>query len=172
MRHDRWLMRAVKLAVLIGALGLLVEGLFELKLLVRPFVEPPSVPGQAKIIEHFLVQHIAFPVIGLLLVFAPSRLAGFAAARPATVLLGLIAVAVTIPEAIVSAGDLFRPYPFDLHSGLLERVQLLDVGGVRLNVLQAAHLACSHVALMGSVVALAIAGPPLLQRFAGPRTSR
>lgn len=170
MRRDRWAMRAVKLAVLFGAAGLIVEGLFELKLLAEPLFAPPSVPGQSKIIEHFVVQHIAFPLFGLLLVFAPWRLVRLAASRLATGLLGLLAVLVTIPEMIVSRTDLFRPYPFDLHSDLLERIQMQDMGGWSLNILQAHHLAFAHIALMGAILAFAVVGPMVLRQFAGPRT--
>jgi hypothetical protein len=170
MRHDRWMMRTVKAAVLLGGVGLLGEGAFELKLVAAPFTDPESVPGRNKIIEHFIVQHLAFPTIGLLLVFAPARLRRLVESRLATGMLALIAVTVTAVEANTSRIDLFRPYPFNLHSALLNRIQMTDIGGRRINLLQATHLAFSHMALMGTIVALAILGPSALARFAGPRT--
>lgn len=170
MRHDRWVVRAVKVAILFGVLSLSIEGLFELKLVVLPFVAPPSVPGQSKIIEHFVVQHLAFPVIGMLLVFAPLQLERLFHSRLATGLVAVLALLVTIPEALVSRTDLFRPYPFQLHSGVLKSMQMLDLGSARINLLQAQHLLFAHFALMGTIIAIAVGGVTMLHRLAGPRT--
>jgi hypothetical protein len=170
MRHDRTPVRIAKLAILFGAIGLIVEGLFELRLLVAPFLAPPSVPGQSKIIEHFLIQHVAFPVIGMLLVFAPLRLTYLFASRFAGGLLAALAVLVSVPELIVSRGDLFRPYPFELHAPFLKAVQMVEFGSLTINLLQAQHVLFAHLALMGSITLLAVKGGPLLMRFAGPRT--
>jgi hypothetical protein len=156
--------------VLFGAVGLMAEGLFEIKLLAAPFLAPPSVPGQSKIIEHFIVQHIAFPIVGLLLVFAPARLTGLFGSKLAAGLLATLAILVTLPELIVSSADLFRPYPFPLHSPILNQVQMLNFGTVQLNTLQVQHVLFAHLALMGMIVALGLRGVPLLARFAGPRT--
>lgn len=171
MRHDRRVMRIAKASLLMGVIGLVGEGAFELKLLAAPFLTPESVPGRSKIYEHFVVQHVTFPVIGTLLVFAPDRLIKLVESRLATGMLAAIAILVTAVEANTSRTDLFRPYPFALHSALLDRIQLVRITGRTVNALQATHLVFSHGVLMGSIVALAIARRPLLARFAGPRTS-
>jgi hypothetical protein len=171
VRKDRTAVRLAKAAILFGALGLMIEGLFELKLLIQPLVAPPSVPGQSKIIEHFVIQHVAFPVVGILLVFAPLRLRRLVASRLAMLLLGVLAILVTLPEAIVSRTDLFRPYPFELHSSMLNGIQMVDLGFAKINMLQMQHLAFAHITLMGMIAILAFFnGPALLHRFAGPRT--
>lgn len=170
MRHDRTPMRIAKLAILFGALSLVVEGLFELKLIVAPFLAPPSVPGQSKIIEHFMIQHVAFPVVGTLLVFAPLRLVSVFASKLTAGLLAALAVLVSLPELIVSRADLFRPYPFELHAPVLKAVQMAEIGALTINLLQAQHVVFAHLALMGSIAMLALKGTPLLMRFVGPRT--
>jgi hypothetical protein len=170
MRHDRWMIRTMKAAILLGVVGLLGEGVFEVKLLAAPFTAPESVPGHNKIMEHFIVQHLTFPTIGLLLVFAPARLRRLVESRLATGMLALIAVTVTAVEVNTSRIDLFRPYPINLNNALLNRIQMASIHGHRINLLQATHLAFSHAALMGTIVALAIVGPRALARFAGPRT--
>ena len=170
MRHDRWGIRVMKAGLLIGVIGLVGEGVFERKLLAAPFLTPESVPGRSKIYEHFIVQHVAFPVIGTLLVFAPDRLIKLVQSRLAMGLLAANAIAVTAVEVNTSRTDMFRPYPW-LRSGLLERIQLVRIGGRSVNVLQLTHLLFSHGVLMGSIVAMAVAGRPVLTRFAGPRTS-
>jgi len=164
--------RVLKLCILLGVFGLLVEGLFELKLLVQPFLKPASVPGEDKIIEHFAVQHVLFPVLGLALVFWPLAVRDAFASTMFRVLIGCLAVLVTLPEIIVSVrSDLFRPYPFDLHSAWLSAVQMVDIGTVRINLLQAQHLVLSHLCLMGTLLWLS-AAPDQLRAFAGPRTGR
>ena len=170
MRRDRWTMRVVKLAVLFGAVGLIGEGLFELRLLVAPLTAPPSIPGQSKIIEHFVVQHVAFPIIAMLLAFAPLRLVRLFGSKLAASLLAVLAGLVTMPELVVSRTDLFRPYPFELHAGLLRAVQMIDLGAVSFNLLQAQHLIFAHLVLMGSIVVVALSGGKALRYFAGPRT--
>lgn len=170
MRHDRWTARAIKGAILLGVASLVIEGLFELKLVVQPFIAPPSVPGQSKIIEHFVVQHLAFPLIGLMVVFAALRLERLFGSQLAAGLLAALALLVTIPEALVSRADLFRPYPFELHSNLLKAIQMLDLGPVQINLLQSQHLLFAHFLLMGTIVSIAVGGVPVLHRFAGPRT--
>jgi hypothetical protein len=170
MRPDRLPIRVAKLAILFGAIGLVIEGLFEVRLLAAPFLAPPSLPGQSKIIEHFLIQHVAFPFVGMLLVFAPLRLAPLFASRLAAGLLAVLAILVSLPELIVSRADLFRPYPFELHAPFLKAVQMAEFGGLTINLLQAQHVLFAHLALMGSIVLLAARGAPLLMRFAGPRT--
>jgi hypothetical protein len=160
-----------KAAILFGALGLMAEGLFETKLLIQPLVAPPSVPGQSKIIEHFMIQHVAFPLVGILLVFAPLRLTRLVASRLAMFLLGALALLVTLPEVLVSRTDLFRPYPFELHSPILNSIQMVDFGFANINTLQTQHLLFAHIALMGTIVILAFCmGHSLLNWFAGPRT--
>jgi hypothetical protein len=171
IRTDRSAARLVKAAILFGAFGLMIEGLFEFKLLVQPLVAPPSVPGQSKIIEHFAIQHVAFPIIGVLLVFAPLRLRRLVASRLAMCLLGTLGLLATLPEAIVSRTDLFRPYPFELHNPMLKAVQMVDLGFVSINTLQMQHLLFAHFTLMGTIAVLAFFnGFGLLSWFAGPRT--
>jgi hypothetical protein len=169
MLTDRLAIRAWKLLIILGAASLLVEAVFELKLLVNPLINPPSVPGQSKIIEHFLIQHCAFPLMGLLLVFAPSRLIPFVQDRLVAIIIASLAILVSIPEAIVSRTDLFRPYPFDLPE-ILTFVQMMPLGSVQLNLLQLQHLLCSHLALMGGIVFIVFAGLNGLRFFAGPHT--
>ncbi|MCZ8155010.1 MAG: hypothetical protein O9264_02750 [Leptospira sp.] len=170
MRNDRWGFRALKLAILCGSIGLIVEGLFELKLLVQPIASPASVPGQSKIYEHFVIQHLTFPLIGFFLVFFPRRINGLVSSRFAIIVLAVIATLVTIPEIIVSQKDLFRPYPFNLRVSILETIQMISVFGKPLNLLQLQHLIFSHFFLMGTIIVLAIRGNSFLLKFAGPRT--
>jgi len=92
------------------------------------------------------------------------------ASKLAAGLLAALSLLVTLPELIVSSGDLFRPYPFLLHLPILNEVQMLNLGSVQLNTLQVQHVLFAHLALMGMIVALGIWGAPLLARFAGPRT--
>lgn len=170
MRFDRLPIRLVKLTVLLGCIGLLVEGALELPKLLMPFTAPPSVPGQSKIIEHFALQHVLFPLLGVLLVFSPISLRRFLASRLTRAYLAALALLVTLPEALVSLrGDLFRPYPFDLHAEFLKTIQMTQIGPLAVNMLQLQHLLFAHLALMGTLVVLAIT-PESLHRFAGPRT--
>jgi hypothetical protein len=170
MNINRLPMRLVKCAIFLGAIGLMIEALFELNTFAKPFLAPPSIPGQSKIIEHFLLQHIVFPIIGFLLVFSPFHLRSLIKSKLATSFLVIAAVLVTIPESIVSGKDLFRPYPFTLHSSFLDAIQMVRFGRFEINLLQAQHLMFSHFCLMGSIVMLAFAGEDGLKYFAGPRT--
>lgn len=170
MRTDRTVPRLLKIAILFGVVGLVGEGSFELKRLLTPLLAPPSVPGEAKILEHFAVQHVAFPILGLLLVFAPRTLGSLVRARAALGWLASLAVIVSVPEFLVSRTDLFRPYPFSLHNSMLESLQMLRVGSLTVNLLQLQHLVFAHGAVMGGVVALAALGDKLLEWLSGPRT--
>jgi hypothetical protein len=167
---DRNLVGLVKMVVLCGAAGLPAEGLFEIKLLATHFLAPLSIPRQSTIIEHFVAQQIAFPITGLLLVFAPVQLNRLFVSKLAAGLLATLAILVTLPEFIVSSVDLFRPYPFPLQSPILNRIQMLNFGTVQLNFLQVQDVPFAHLSLLGMIVALGIRGAPLLARFAGPRT--
>jgi hypothetical protein len=170
MRRDRTRVRIVKVLILLGTIGLFIEGMFEWKLLGSFLFAPPSVPGQTKILEHFVLQHILFVCIGLLLVFRPASLVSTVASWLARAYLGVTCVVVTVPEIIVSVkGDLFRPYPFSLHFGFLRQVESAKFGGVCLNLLQVQHLLFAHFALMGTILAIS-AAPHLLRAFAGPWT--
>jgi hypothetical protein len=170
MRFDRVWIRFLKVAILIGSVGIFIEGLFELKILIKPIFDPPSIPGQSKIYEHFLIQHFSFPLIGLLLVFKPINLTNLVKSKIAMYLLASIAILVTIPEAIVSYKDLFRPYPFNLHSNFLKHIQMIEFENFSLNLLQLQHLIFAHFFLMGTIFLLSLFGVKFLQIFAGPRT--
>lgn len=65
-------MRLVKLGLLIAALGFIGEGAFEIQKLILMLSAPPSVPGESKVLEHFAVQHVAFPILCLLLALRPA----------------------------------------------------------------------------------------------------
>jgi hypothetical protein len=171
MFDDRLLPRLLKLGILIGCAGLLVEGLFEFKKFTEPFLAPPSVPGQGKIIEHFLVQHVMFPVLGLSLVFRPTGLSHFVSAKLAAVFFAGLAIIVSVPELIVSSKDLFRAYPFNLHFEFLKAIQMGVIFGVEVNFLQLHHLVFAHFVLMGTIVWLGIHGQGLIVFLSGPRTS-
>jgi hypothetical protein len=170
MRSDRTAWRICKVAILLGAIGLVGEGTLELGRLAAQFYHPPGVPGQSKIIEHFALQHVFFPAIAVALVFWPpslNRLFGSIAIR---LYLGALIILVTVTELIVSIrSDLFRPYSFALRSALLNQLQTVPVGHLSINLLQAQHLLFSHFVLMGAILMLAI-NPNLIARFAGPRT--
>jgi hypothetical protein len=172
MRYDRLTIRFLKLLIFLGSIGLIVEGLFEIRTFIQPFIAPPSTPGQTKIIEHFLTQHICFPLIGLLLTFNPYSLRPLFSSKFASYFFATIATLVTIPEIIVSSKDLFRPYPFNLHSQFLESIQMTSIWGHELNLLQLQHLLLSHFCLMGTIIFLAFCRVDLLKRFAGPRTGQ
>jgi hypothetical protein len=170
MDETRLFIRFVKLCLLFGTVGLLAEGLFELKLVLRPFTDPPSIPGQSKIIEHFALQHVLLPILGLVLVFWPIAAKDAFGSIWFRVFIGCLVVLVTVPEIIVSwRFDLFRPYPFDLNSGFLEALQIVKINGRNFNLLQAQHLIFSHLFLMGTMLWLCLA-PDALKAFAGPHT--
>jgi hypothetical protein len=170
MRWDRTGWRLIKFAVLFGAIGLVGEALFEVGKLSAPFVDPPSVPGQGKIIEHFAFQHVLLPFSAVLVVFWPAQLQQLFASPIARVWLAAVVALVTIPEVLVSfKSDLFREYPFQLHSELLQQIQMQTIGGLSVNVLQLQHLVFAHLALMGTVFALCVR-PEAMRFFAGPRT--
>jgi len=149
----RFAMLILKLAILLGGLGLLQEGLLELRRLIRPFVLPPSGPGQNKIIEHFAIQHVLLPVLGFLLVLDSAAMRAMLASPIARGFLGLVLILITVPELLVSMkGDLFRPYPFDLRPAALSTIQMVTIGNIKINLLQLMHVTLSHFALMGSIV--------------------
>jgi hypothetical protein len=169
MRRAR--VRGAKALLLTAGLSLVVEGAIELPRLRQAVLHPPSVPGESKIVEHFAVQHLAFPALIGALVVRPSLLRGLIASRAARYTIATAAVALTVPETVVSLkGDLFRPYPFDLPGRLLPRMEVMRVGGRDINVIQAHHLLSSGWGWSAAAVALAVR-PGLLAAFAGPRTS-
>jgi hypothetical protein len=172
-RDLRILMRTLKLGALITALNYVVEGLFELDMVYAQFVYPPSVPGQAKIIEHFLIQHALFPLILLLLVFRPVALIAFFRSIISRYFLAILALLIFIPEIVVSFGygDLFNPYPFDLSSRILKSVEMIQFAGKSINLLQLEHLLFCHLLLTSIFVGLALS-PSCLKAFAGPRTNK
>jgi len=158
-----WLL---KIAILLGGLGLVQEGLLELPRVSRAFLTPPGVPGQSKIIEHFAVQHVLLPVLAILLVFYPMSLKPMLASPIIRVFLGMVLLLVTLPEIIVSfRGDLFQPYRFELGSRFLNSIQIIAIGKIRINLLQVLHLLLSHFALMGTIVWICIS-PKALDYFA------
>lgn len=161
--------RAVKVLLFSGGAGLLVEGALEVPRLRRAVLQPPSVPGESKILEHVAVQHIAFPALIGALVFRPASVRGLL--QPPLVRCGLAALTLVlaVPETVVSAqGDLFRRYPFHLPAAL-RRFELVRIGDRELNVLQAHHLLTATWTLAATMAALA-ARPDLLVVFVGPRT--
>jgi hypothetical protein len=134
----------------------------------------PSAPGDSKILEHFAVQHIAFPVICLLLALRPWALTSLFKCAIVRWWVALVALVLILPEALVSlggpaGGDLFRPYPFDLHSSLLAAIPMANVAGVPVNVIQVQHLLLNHLLLAAVLVTLALQ-PSRLRSFVGPRT--
>jgi hypothetical protein len=169
---DRVLPRVVKLCLLLGAFSLIVEGLLELRKLKDPFIRPPSVPGEAKILEHFWLQHLVWPTIALSFVFYPALLQDVLASTFATVSLAFMFILLVLPELIVSIkGDLFRPYPFDLKLKVLKRIQMLRLGSRPVNVLQLSHLAFSHILLTVCFLWVGLE-PSALHFIAGPLTHR
>ena len=170
----RFWIRLTKVGLLLAAIGFLVEGLFEWDRFIGAFTAPPSVPGQSKIIEHFLVQHVLFPAIALLLVLRPASIRPVLSSRLNRLFLGTLAALLVVPELVVSlggphGGDLFRPYPFDLHLDFLRSLQMVQVGGKEINFLQAEHLLVNTFLFSGLVVLLSLR-PGLLRGFFGPRT--
>jgi hypothetical protein len=156
--------------MLAGAIGLAAEGMFEWRALLSPFLSPPSTPGQSKIIEHFLLQHVLFVCIGFLFVFRPAALRTTFQSIFVRFYLGALALAVTLPELIVSfKSDLFRPYPFELRVPFLKAIQMISFSSFQVNVLQVQHLLFAHFALMGGILAICLR-PQWLRIFFGPRT--
>jgi hypothetical protein len=137
----------IRLLFFMAAVGFLIEGLFELKRVHLYITRPPSVPGYDKILEHFGLQHIVFPWIGLGIAFFPAySLQAIDSDASRWLLLGFV-VLVAIPETIVSfgkSGDLFRPYPFDLRNRWLKKMEMVKLGGKSFNLLQAQHLLLNH----------------------------
>jgi hypothetical protein len=173
-RSRRTKMRLVKLGLVIAGVGFLGEGLFEIGRLSAVLTAPPSVPGESKIVEHFALQHLAFPVLCLLLAMRPAWLSGLVDSRACRWSLALLALVLVVPEVSVSfggpgGGDLFRPYPFDLQVGLLRALQTLELGDRSINVLQLQHLFFNHVLLTAVLLALALR-PSSLGAFFGPHT--
>ena len=173
--HDsRIVIRLIKLGLLIAALGFVGEGLFEVRKLVVAMAAPPSVPGQSKILEHFALQHLAFPMVCLLLPLRPVWLLGLVRSAASRWYLAVLAAILILPEALVSlggpgGGDLLRPYPFDLRMDLLRSIQMVEVAGHFLNTLQLQHLLLNHVLLTGVLFTLALR-PASLRAFFGPHT--
>lgn len=169
---DRVFPRVVKLCLLLGALSLIIEGLLELKKLKDPFVRPPSVPGESKILEHFCLQHLVWPMLALGFVFYPALLKDVLASTLATLFFAVTFVLLLLPESIVSLkGDLFRPYPFDLKLAFFKRIEMVQVFSRPVNLLQLTHLAFSHILLTMCFLWIALE-PAALHFFAGPLTSR
>ena len=173
-RSSRTGMRLIKLGLVIAGVGFLGEGLFEVGRLSAVLAAPPSVPGEAKILEHFALQHVAFPILCLLLALRPAWLSGVVASGACRWFLASIAVVLVVPEVLVSfggpgGGDLFRPYPFDLRLGFFKALQLLEFGGRSINALQLQHLFLNHLLLTAVLLALALQ-PSALRAFFGPHT--
>ena len=63
MHGSRVTIRLIKLGLITAAIGFVGEGLFEVSRLAAVVTAPPSVPGQSKILEHFALQHLAFPIL-------------------------------------------------------------------------------------------------------------
>jgi hypothetical protein len=168
---DRVLPRLVKLCLLLGAISLIVEGVLELKKLKDPFTRPPSVPGESKILEHFALQHLLWPVVALSLVFYPALLKDVLASTIGSVFFAFTFVLLIFPELIVSVkGDLFRPCPFDLKVKFFKRIEMIKVGFWQINVLQLTHLGFSHLLLAICFIWIVLE-PSALHFFAGPLTS-
>jgi len=162
--------RTAKVLLLSGAVSLVVEGVLELPRVRKAVTAPPSVPGESKILEHFVVQHVAFPALISALVFRPSLLRGILGSTAARYAMAAAAVGLAVPETVVSLqGDLFRRYPFPLPGRRLERVEILRIGRREVNVIQAHHL-LSATWGWGAAAALLALRPNLLDYFAGPRT--
>jgi hypothetical protein len=160
-----------KMLLLTAGISLAVEGVLELPRLRKAVTHPPSVPGESKIIEHFAVQHLAFPALIGALVFRPSLLRDLMASRPVRYTIASAAVVLAVPETVVSLqGDLFRRYPFALPGRLLPRLEMTRVGGRDINLIQAHHLLSSAWGWSAAATALAVR-PDLLDGFAGPRTN-
>jgi hypothetical protein len=161
-----------KFGLLLATLGFVGEGLFELPRLGRAFTRPPSVPGESKIVEHFAIQHLVFPLLGSLLVFRPASLRRLFDSRLSRGFFAGLSLALIIPETIVSfrpGGDLFRPYRFDLRSHLLRTLESLALGSHHLNLLQALHLLLNHW-LFSAVLTAVCLRPSLLDQFVGPHS--
>jgi len=169
---ERLVPRTIKGGLLLASLGFLVEGVFELPKLKRAVTQPPSVPGEAKVIEHFVLQHIAFPVLASFVIFSPLSLGLLFSSRLFRLFLSGSALVVAIPETIVSLrrdGDLFRRYPFDVRSKTLRALEQVPVRSQRINFLQAGHLLLNHWLFAGVMIALCLR-PVWLRTFAGPHT--
>lgn len=164
--------RLIKIGVLLAVLGFIVEGLFEIRNFLQYFYDPPSIPGQGKIIEHFILQHIIFPLFGLCLVFRPAYLVSVVKNRAIMFILTAVSVVIFIPELIVSLrSDLFRPYPFDLKIPLLNYIQMIEFNRQQVNFLQLEHVILNHVLFTGIFVIL-LYNFQNLKYFSGPNTNK
>ena len=65
-------------------------------------------------------------------------------------------------------GDLFRRYPFPLRGKILKRLELVEVGGRDINVIQAEQLVVNHWLLSGLLAAIALK-PGTLDWIDGPK---
>jgi len=174
MGRHRIGIRAIKLGLLVAGVGFIGEGSFEIPRLLAVLSAPSSVPGESKIVEHFALQHAAFPSLCFLLVLRPALLRRFSESRLSRWFVAVLAVVLIAPEVLVSfggpgGGDLFRPYPFDLRSSLLAAVQMVEVGAWTINLLQLQHLLLNHL-LLSVVLAFVALRPRTLDAFFGPHT--
>jgi len=145
-------MRLVKLGLLIAALGFIGKGGFEIRKLMLVLSGPPSAPGESKILEHFAVQHVAFPIHCLLLALRPAWLSSVFQSPLVRWFVAALALVLVVPQLLVSfggpsGGDLFRPYPFDLRIDFLRAVKMVAIGGHNLNLIQLQHLFLNHLLL-------------------------
>jgi len=145
-------MRLVKLGLLIAALGFIGKGGFEIRKLMLVLSGPPSAPGESKILEHFAVQHVAFPIHCLLLALRPAWLSSVFQSPLVRWFVAALALVLVVPQLLVSfggpaGGDLFRPYPFDLRIDFLWAVKMVAIGGHNLNLIQLQHLFLNHLLL-------------------------
>lgn len=110
-----FLSASLRLGLIAAATGLAFEGARETPKLARSFRlnNLPTVPGESKIIEHFAVQHVAFPFLAVALVVRPASLRNMLRSRLTRTFLGGLALALQFPETLVSfrpGGELFKPY--------------------------------------------------------------
>ncbi len=155
---------ALRCGMGLAALGWAGEGLLEVPRLRRAFskTQTESTPGESKIIEHFAVQHLAFPAIAATMALAPHRLKGPLSSRIVRAFAAALSVILVIPETRVSfgageeKGDLFRRYPFPIRGRALKKLELVHVGGREINMIQAQHLVLNHWLFTGLLIAITI----------------
>lgn len=113
------------------------------------FRQRRSLPGQSKILEHFAVQHVAFPAVAAGLALRPDVAVSKLSGSAATLTMAVMSAVLCVPETQVSMrsadgpGDLFRPYPFALPEAV-RRLEMMSIGDRSVNVVQALHLGLNH----------------------------
>jgi hypothetical protein len=138
---------ACRMLFFFAAWNFLTEGRMEVKIVRDYFLSPPSVPGESKILEHFALQHIVYPMIGFGIALYPMETLNLLDEFALKLVLFASMLMVAIPETVVSfrkGGDLFRPYPFPVTSPLRKRIYMFKIGTMQLNFLQLKHLLLNH----------------------------